>query len=111
MYDKAAIAQLQNAEMLLQETEQNAQNDARHGAQKSNHPTFAKENLLDVLLRGAQAAQYFSVFFLFQNQHRQRTDNVEKCDKQDKTKHQVGDPFFHAVDAIKIGLLFVSILH
>ena len=86
-----AVAKAYQAIFLLQEAEGQADGDANHSTQEANHPSFNHEDAADLLVVGTKVSEGDGILLLVDNQHRQRTDDVETGNHQDERQEDVRD--------------------
>ena len=67
--------------------------------------------MYNLALRSSQITQCHHVFFLVDNQHRQRTDNVKAGNNQDKSQEDIGYEFLHFHNTESVILLFITVLY
>ena len=75
--------------MLLNETKRQSYHYTGHSTDKCYHPAFEHEYAAYLAIVGSKVAQRHGIFFLFDNQHRQRTYYVETCHHQNEGEEYV----------------------
>ncbi len=104
-----AAAQPEEAEFLLQQGQQSAQEQAQQSAGKGDHHPFRKKYLPDLRFTGTQAPEHGNIFFLVDDQHRQGADHIESRDDQDHSQDKEDGPFFRFHHPVKGSLLLVTV--
>ena len=105
------ITQSHKAILLLQPAEQQTQPDAYHGTYHGYHSSLKKEDMRYLLIVGTQISQRHHIVLLVDNQHRERTDDVEACHHQDKGQEDIRHQFLYLHNLERILLLLEPIKH
>ena len=95
------------AEMLLQEAEHDAQDEAAEGSDAGDEPSFAGEDALDERRVGSQVAECADLCLLVDDEHREGSNGIKRGNEQDEEDEEEGEPLLDLHDAVGIGLLFV----
>ena len=104
-------AEFEPSEMLLAETECNAENESDGCSQGGDEPSFIEEDAPDGGFVCAEVGEYLYAFTLVDDEHRKRADDVEAGDEEDEDKEEDGKELLDAEDAEEVGLLLIAIQH
>lgn len=102
-----ACTERDDAEVLLEEAEGDAEDDAEDGAAAADEPAFEGEDVFNQRIRGSEIAQGGDFGGFIDHQHGEGADDVEGGDEQDEDDEEVGDPLLDLHDAVGVGLLLV----
>ena len=113
IYDEGAlrVAQSYEAILLLQPAEQQTQSDTNHRTNHCNHSSLEEEDTRNLLVIGTQIPQCHHIILLVDDEHRERTDDVETCHYEDKGQEDVSHQLLYRHDLESIFLLLKSIQH
>ena len=95
--------------MLLAEAEEHTENESAERTQRRDEPTLQEEDAADSGFIGTEVRKDADVLALVEDEHRERTNQIEAGDEQDENHQQHGQPFLHSQNAEEIGLLLVAV--
>lgn len=95
------------AEMLLEEAEDDAKDKADNGSDAGDEPSFAGEDAADERRGGSHVAQRADLCLLVDDEHREGADGIERGYEQDEEDKQEGEPLLNLHDAVGVGLLLM----
>ena len=79
-----AVAETNDSELLLQPAKQQSDSDSDDCSQQRNHPALHHEDAADLMLVRTQIPQRDGILLLVNDEHRERTDDVEAGNHQDE---------------------------
>ena len=92
----AARPELHEAEFLLQEHNDDAQQQPYDATRHSDEHAFVHEDFLDQTVVCAHGLQDFRILLFIDHQHGQRANHIEGCQDQNESKDDIDGPFFRA---------------
>ncbi len=107
----AAVAHRHQAVHLLQPAEQESQEYADDGTYCRYQAAFKEEHGSNLPVGGTHVPQRRHVVFLFYDEHRQRTDDVEARHHKDEGEEDVSQNLLYLHYAERVSLLFVAVEH
>ena len=110
MKEPLRVAQSYETILLLEPAEQQAQSDTYHGTNHRNHSSLEEEDTGNLLVIGTQIAQRHYIILLVDDEHRERTDDVETCHHEDEGQGKQAISFYRH-DPESILPLLKSIQH
>lgn len=78
---------------------------------ENDQTAFIQEDAFYLTVVCSQMAQRLYILTLVNDQHDQRTDDIETGNDQNKSQEKIGDQLFYPHDAIGICLLFITVFH
>ena len=107
----SAVAQADDAKLLLDPAEQQAYAYADDGPHRRDEATLEQEDAHDAPFVHAQVAQRAHVVAFVDDEHRDAAHDVEASHQQDERQEEVGDGFLDVHDAKHLLLLFHAVEH
>ena len=104
-----ALPQGDDAEALLQPTEQQPHHDAHHGSEGADEPPLEEEDARYLAVAGTHSAQRLHVVALVDDEHRETADDVEARHDEDEREEDVGDELLDLHDAEGVVLLLIAV--
>ena len=106
-----AAAHADEACGLLQPAQQQAERNARHGAQQGYDAAFVEEDAVNLPARSAEVAQGEHVGALVDDEHGHRPDDVEAGHEEDEGEKEVGHHLLDVHDVEHFLLLLEAVVH
>ena len=104
-----AGAELDEAEGLLQPAEEQAKEYAYDGSDNGDETALEEEDACYLMIAGSEVAQGDDIVLLFDDEHRERTDDVEASYHEDEGEEDVGNELLYLHDLERVVLLLEAV--
>ena len=105
------VAELDKSVGLLQPAEQQSECNADECSSGGDHTSFEEEDTAYLTVCRTEIAQRDDIILLVDDEHGERTDDVEARHHEYECQEQVGKEFLYAHDVEGVGLLLVAVQH
>ena len=106
-----ALAQTHQPVLLLEPTEKQSETDAQTSSEGRNHTPLEEEDANNLPIAGSKVAQCRDIVFLIDNQHRERTHDIETGYDENEGEKDIGNELLDGHNAEGVFLLFEPIEH
>ena len=105
------IAHPDEAELLLQQAQQQACTDAQQSAENADHAAFEEEDTRYLVVGCTQIAERCNVITLVDDEHRERAYNVKAGHNEDEREEDIGHELFNLHNLERVGLLLIAVFY